>query len=63
MIHQYNALRTSPRLYPRMLREGALYQVTGEESPVSGAALMPRGVGIALDGDLASVMIELKEAC
>ena len=60
--HPHNLLATAPRLYPRGLRAGAVYEVSGEESPVSGAALMSRGVGVGLSGDLASAMIELREA-
>lgn len=59
--HPHNVLMPASRLYPRGLTEEATYQVSGEEGNVSGAALMTRGIGVVLDGDLASAMIELRE--
>lgn len=59
--HPHNLFAPAPRLYPRGLRAGATYKVCGEESPVGGAALMSRGVGASLEGDLASATIHLRE--
>jgi len=60
--HPHELLLPAPRLYPRGLRGEAAYEVSVEEAPVSGAALMSRGVRVPLEGDLASAMIELREA-
>jgi alpha-galactosidase len=57
--HQF--LAPSPGIYPRGLKEHALYRVTGIEEPRSGGALMGRGIEVPLKGDLTSTMIELTE--
>jgi alpha-galactosidase len=57
--HQF--LDPSPRIYPRGLREGSIYRVTGVEEPRSGGTLMGRGIEVPLEGDLTSAMIELTE--
>jgi alpha-galactosidase len=55
--HQF--LDPSPKIYPRGLEEGSMYRVTDLEVSRSGEALMGRGIEVALEGDLTSVMIEL----
>jgi alpha-galactosidase len=57
--HQF--LDPSPKIYPRGLDEGSIYRVTDLEEPRSGGALMGRGIEVALEGDLTSVMIELTQ--
>jgi alpha-galactosidase len=57
--HQF--LDPSPKIYPRGLEEDSIYRVTGLEEPQSGGALMGRGIEVALEGDLTSVMIELTQ--
>ena len=57
--HQF--LDPSPKIYPRGLEEGSIYRVTDLEVPRSGEALMGRGIEVALEGDLTSVMIELTQ--
>jgi alpha-galactosidase len=57
--HQF--LDPSPKIYPRGLEEGSIYRVTDLEEPQSGGALMGRGIEVALEGDLTSVMIELTQ--
>jgi alpha-galactosidase len=58
--HQF--LDPSPTIYPRGLKEDSIYRVTGVKEPRSGRALMGRGIEVPLEGDLASVMIDLTEA-
>ncbi len=50
-----------PRIFPRGLEPDALYNITVEHEPVTGAALMRRGVEINLEGELSSVMVEITE--
>ena len=57
--HQF--LDPSPKIYPRGLEENSVYWVTDLEEPQSGGALMGRGIDVALEGDLASVVIELTQ--
>jgi alpha-galactosidase len=57
--HQF--LDLSPKIYPQGLEEGSVYRVTDVEEPRSGGALMGRGLEVALEGDLTSVMIELTQ--
>ena len=57
--HQF--LDPSPKIYPQGLEEDATYRVTDLEEPQSGGALMGRGIEVALEGDLTSVMIELSQ--
>jgi alpha-galactosidase len=57
--HQF--LDLAPKIYPRGLEEDSIYRVTALEEPRSGGALMGRGIEIALQGDLTSVMIEFTE--
>ena len=58
--HQF--LDPSPKIYPRGLDEGSIYNVTAAEELRSGGALMGRGIEVPLEGDLTSVMIELTRA-
>lgn len=60
--HPHNVLVPTPRLYPRGLRADETYEVSCEEFTFSGASLMSRGLGVGLEGDLASAMIEVREA-
>jgi alpha-galactosidase len=57
--HQF--LDPSPKIYPRGLEENSVYWVTDLEEPQSGGALMGRGIDVTLEGDLASVVIELSQ--
>jgi alpha-galactosidase len=57
--HQF--LDPSPKIYPRGLEENSIYRATDVEEPQSGGALMGRGIEVALEGDLTSVMIELTQ--
>lgn len=58
--HPNGLLAPGPRVYPRGLQESELYAVSGEEEPVSGAALMRLGVDAGLEGDFASATIRLQ---
>jgi alpha-galactosidase len=50
-----------PRVYPRGLREETVYQVSGTKELRSGRSLMSRGMGVPLEGDLSSMLIEFTE--
>jgi alpha-galactosidase len=59
--HPHKFLNPIPMVRLRGLKEGALYRVEGAKEPLSGAALMHRGIEVPLEGDLASAVIELTE--
>jgi alpha-galactosidase len=50
-----------PTVYPRGLGEETMYRVSGTKELRSGRSLMSRGMGIPLEGDLSSMLIELTE--
>jgi alpha-galactosidase len=50
-----------PTVYPRGLEPGRIYRTTAEKGPVSGQALMNRGIKVSLDGELSSTMFEITE--
>src|SRR5690606_19929111 len=55
---RFGSIRTALRL--QGLAPEARYQVAGEETLVSGAALMGRGLPIALRGDYVSQLIRIR---
>src|SRR3712207_4512354 len=50
-----------PTIYPRGLEPGRVYRTTAEKGPVSGQALMNRGIKVSLEGELSSTMVEITE--
>jgi alpha-galactosidase len=50
-----------PTIYLRGLKPGCIYRTTAEKGPVSGEALMSRGIKVSLDGELSSTMVEITE--
>jgi alpha-galactosidase len=48
-----------PTIYPRGLEPGRTYRTTAEKGPVSGQALMNRGIEVFLEGELSSTMVEI----
>jgi alpha-galactosidase len=50
-----------PTIYLRGLKPGSIYRTTVEEEPVSGEALMGRGIKPTLNGELSSTMVEISE--
>ena len=50
-----------PTIFLRGLKPEALYHTTIEEEPVSGEALMRRGIKVQLEGELSSELVEITE--
>lgn len=50
-----------PTIFLRGLKPEALYRTTIEEEPVSGEALMRRGIKVQLNEELSSIMVEVTE--
>jgi len=50
-----------PTIYLRGLKPGSICRTTAEKGPVSGEALMNRGIKVSLDGELSSTMVEITE--
>ena len=50
-----------PKIFPRGLKPDVLYDVTVEDGPVSGEALMRRGIKVRLEEELSSILVELEE--
>jgi hypothetical protein len=50
-----------PTIYLRGLEPDSIYRTTAEKGPVSGEALMNRGIEVSLDGELSSTMVEITE--
>ena len=50
-----------PTIFLRGLKPEALYQTTVEDEPVSGEALMRRGIKVKLEGELSSELVEITE--
>ena len=50
-----------PTIFLRGLRSETLYNTTVEDEPVSGEALMRRGVKVQLNEELSSVLVEISE--
>ncbi|CAN5709846.1 alpha-galactosidase [soil metagenome] len=50
-----------PTIFLRGLKPEALYQTTVEDEPVSGEALMRRGIKVQLEGELSSELVEITE--
>ncbi|RXZ79867.1 alpha-galactosidase [Paenibacillaceae bacterium] len=61
LMHPQKFQNPSPRVYLRGLKSDALYQVTDIDQPVSGSALMYRGIDINLHQDLASKLLKITE--
>ena len=50
-----------PTIYIRGLKPGSIYRTTPEKGPVSGEALMNRGIEVSLSGELSGTMVEITE--
>ncbi|WP_246317162.1 alpha-galactosidase [Paenibacillus agri] len=61
LMHPQKFQNHSPRIYLRGLKSESLYQVDGFEQPLSGSALMNRGLDLDLWGDMSSKMVKITE--
>jgi alpha-galactosidase len=61
LMHSQKFQNPFPRVYLRGLKRDALYQVCGFEQPLSGSALMNRGIDLDLRSDLASKLVKITE--
>ncbi|MFF2090704.1 alpha-galactosidase [Paenibacillus sp. NPDC058174] len=59
LMHPQKFQNPSPRIYLRGLQEDALYKVSDIEEPLSGRALMYRGIDVNLHGDMASKLLKI----
>ena len=50
-----------PTIYPWGLKPGSIYRTTAGKGPVSGEALMNRGIEVFLSGELSGTMVEITE--
>ncbi|GAB6928625.1 alpha-galactosidase [Paenibacillus sp. JCM 10914] len=61
LMHPQKFQNPSPRIYLRGLKSDSLYKVTDIEEPISGSALMNRGIDVNLHADLASKLLKIRE--
>ena len=60
-VHLQRFQALPPILYLRGLQPDALYSVTEQPEPISGQALMLRGLDVYLRGDLRSKLIRIRQ--